>query len=101
MRYKTKTKQSLAALTALVMFTSVLAMGFAGTAAANAQDIENFDAEDVVAGTSSVNQTVTVAGLENDNSSEIITITANITPNAPKCTKCRSHRRVDRRTSGR
>ena len=83
MRYKTKTKQSLAALTALVMFTSVLAMGFAGTAAANAQDIENFDAEDVVAGTSSVNQTVTVAGLENDNSSEIITITANITPNAP------------------
>ena len=77
MRYKTKTKQSLAALTALVMFTSVLAMGFAGTAAANAQDIENFDAEDVVAGTSSVNQTVTVAGLENDNSSETITITPN------------------------
>ncbi|MFC7185782.1 hypothetical protein [Halorubrum yunnanense] len=72
-----KLKQSLALLGALVMMVSMVAAGFTGTAAADAQDIgsNGIEAGDLIAGTDSVNQTVTFDQLENDGNSETIRIT--------------------------
>ena len=65
-----------AVLLAAIMIVSVFGgtMAFAGSAAATVQDFDGLTAGDVTAGTSSVNQEVTLQGLENDGTTATITI---------------------------